>query len=373
MLRLEKPPKVDLWKRKLRKGGYSWVVDVRRGSKRLHRQSIGIKTTANVGTTEFRKQEAYAKRMAAQMEERYLRIHLGLELTVTVSKQFSEVAEEYVKSYTGKNLNRIAASVRLASECFSAMDEVSRKDIMQFQERLVKAYAGETAKNYWGVILRIFRLAVDREYLGKSPFEGILLRLPKEKQTGVKKSEKWLKMEELEKLLKTPSNSLIRQVFPLMCCTGMGLAEIRSLKWSDLVDEGEYWRLKKERSKVKGAVLGATFSKSLLRGLSIECEYVFPNMVSDTALRKHLRRWAKMAGLHCADKISLYWGRHTFASNLLQSGVDLVTVSRLMAHATTKTTLGYLGQDEDAMRKASITMSSRLTSPPDFAIECWDD
>jgi integrase/recombinase XerD len=363
MLRLEKPPKVDLWKRKLRKGGFSWVVDVRIGSKRLHRQSIGIKTTANVGTPEFRKQEAYARRMAAQMEERYLRIHLGLELTVTVSKQFSEVAEEYVKSYTGKNLNRIAASVRLASECFSAMDEVSRKDIMKFQERLVKAYAGETAKNYWGVILRIFRLAVDSEYLDKSPFEGILLRLPKEKQTGVKKSEKWLRLQEVEKLLKTPSNGQIRQVFPLMCCTGMGLAEVRSLKWSELVDEGPHWRLQKERSKVKGAMLSASFPKGLLMEAKNESDFVFNNLVSDTALRKHLRKWASNAGLDCSDKISLYWGRHTFASNLLQSGADVVTVSRLMAHATTKTTLEYLGQDEDAMREASITLSTKLIFP----------
>ncbi|EWH00591.1 integrase [Halomonas sp. BC04] len=52
--------------------------------------------------------------------------------------------------------------------------------------------------------------------------------------------------------------------------------------------------------------------------------------------------WAtvrKFAGL--PDDLLLYSLRHNFASQLVMAGVDLLTVSKLMAHADIQTTIKY--------------------------------
>lgn len=53
-----------------------------------------------------------------------------------------------------------------------------------------------------------------------------------------------------------------------------------------------------------------------------------------------LKAWLKAAGQD--ESITFHCFRHSFASNLLSSGVDLITVQNLLGHSDLKTTLIYL-------------------------------
>nr|WP_246389890.1 site-specific integrase [Halomonas cerina] len=71
---------------------------------------------------------------------------------------------------------------------------------------------------------------------------------------------------------------------------------------------------------------------------------VFPSgrngkRMSATAMQKPWAAVRKLADL--PDDLQLYTLRHNFASQLVMAGVDLLTVSKLMAHADIQTTIKY--------------------------------
>jgi len=75
---------------------------------------------------------------------------------------------------------------------------------------------------------------------------------------------------------------------------------------------------------------------------SIKSNFVFPDSsgaIIRTKLRERLIRIAKEANIEGLTK--LHTLRHTFASQLVMSGVDLPTVMKLMGHSDIQTTMIY--------------------------------
>lgn len=72
--------------------------------------------------------------------------------------------------------------------------------------------------------------------------------------------------------------------------------------------------------------------------------------MSDEALAQMLEKRRLQAGV---KKLSWHDFRRTFAGNLLDAGVDLVTVQKLMGHSSSTTTAGYDRRPDETRRKAS--------------------
>ena len=62
--------------------------------------------------------------------------------------------------------------------------------------------------------------------------------------------------------------------------------------------------------------------------------------ISDTTVQKSCKRAAREAGL--VKHVSPHVLRHSYATGLMESGVDLLTISRLLGHRSFSTTLVYL-------------------------------
>ena len=74
-------------------------------------------------------------------------------------------------------------------------------------------------------------------------------------------------------------------------------------------------------------------------------QYLFPGRTSDvpfaaTTIQKVCKSAAIKAGLQ--NHISPHTLRHSFATHLLEAGVDLLTISRLLGHSSFSTTMKYL-------------------------------
>ena len=99
---------------------------------------------------------------------------------------------------------------------------------------------------------------------------------------------------------------------------------------------------------------------TLLRDLPRQSRWVFPGPSGGriSHLLRRLKRIAKKAGVHDA---TLHKFRHTYATRLLESGADIVTVQYLLGHSDLETTRQYLDPRDELKRKAANLLSLRGT------------
>src|SRR5262249_8089341 len=109
----------------------------------------------------------------------------------------------------------------------------------------------------------------------------------------------------------------------------------------------------------------ATISLALLRKMRMEKESHMPIFVGKNgqalsyrqALRL-FRRYIENAGL--PQTITIHSLRHTFATNLLEDGVNIVAAQKLLGHANLKTTTLYQAVSDEFIRKELGKRKSRL-------------
>jgi integrase/recombinase XerD len=85
-------------------------------------------------------------------------------------------------------------------------------------------------------------------------------------------------------------------------------------------------------------------------------EWVFPNK-KGLRMTHLLRRLKEIADAAKVPNATLHKFRHTYATRLLESGCDIVTVQKLMGHSDIETTRQYLDPDEALKRKAVNRLS----------------
>lgn len=77
-------------------------------------------------------------------------------------------------------------------------------------------------------------------------------------------------------------------------------------------------------------------------------------------IRRRMHAWARAAGL--TDRVTPHRARHTFATEMLESGADLVQVQKALGHADLNTTAVYLDVTVTRLREA-INLRSRVRVP----------
>lgn len=91
--------------------------------------------------------------------------------------------------------------------------------------------------------------------------------------------------------------------------------------------------------------------------------YVFPSPTSGKRLGKSGMRgpWRnvrKLGRLH--EDLALYTLRHNFASQLVMAGVDLLTVSKLMAHSDIQTTIKYYAHLQPDHKRQAVQLFAQI-------------
>ncbi len=98
----------------------------------------------------------------------------------------------------------------------------------------------------------------------------------------------------------------------------------------------------------------------LLGELPRKSRWVFPTKTGNRQTHL-LRRLKEIAAAAQVPGATLHKFRHTYATRLLESGCDIVTVQRLMGHSDLDTTRQYLDPDEKLKREAASKLSLRRT------------
>ena len=175
--------------------------------------------------------------------------------------------------------------------------------------------------------------AIQFEKLESNPYEN--MRIPRGKSEGIKflTEEERDRVEALELYGMTEQ---VRDMFIFSCYTGLAYSDLVKIKKSDVFKQGEDLCIRDKRVKT-----GQPYTIVLLpKSAAILRKYDYNlNLMSNQKCNDQLKLIANMAGIH--PNLTMHVGRHTFATWALTKGVDISTVSKMLAHSSVAMTEKY--------------------------------
>ena len=172
-------------------------------------------------------------------------------------------------------------------------------------------------------------------------------------EKGANKRDRWLTEEEETRLLAV-CPSWLRELVVFALHSGMRLGEILALTWTgvDLFRRTvTVFRSKNGERRtvpVNQTVMALLKEKAKVRHLNTEL--VFPSRDWHTVDPNHLRRALRPATNKSRLRFHFHDLRHTFATRLVQSGVDLYKVQRLLGHKSPMMTQRYAHHYPESLR-----------------------
>src|SRR5690554_1486494 len=160
-----------------------------------------------------------------------------------------------------------------------------------------------------------------------------------------------LSKEEIKKLLEHASSPKQRALVELFYSSGMRLEELQYLKMTDIEASQNRIRVNNGKGKKQRfTILSQTCLKSL-RNYFLQEEkkpkiYLFEGQtpgrpMNSRSIQHSVRMAYKNAGLMHKER-KTHALRHSFATHLLDNGVDIFTIKELLGHSKIETTMVYL-------------------------------
>jgi integrase/recombinase XerD len=157
-----------------------------------------------------------------------------------------------------------------------------------------------------------------------------------------------LSKEECIDLLKAPRTFKHRFLLALAYSAGLRMNELRLLKISDIDLDRKQIHIrqgkgKKDRYTVLSNLLASNFQQ-YLNELKPEV-YLFEGLISREPMGKKSIQYIIAEALKktkIKKSVSMHTLRHSFATHLLEDGLDLQSIQRLLGHVDLRTTLVYI-------------------------------
>ncbi|HFX17604.1 MAG TPA: integrase [Flavobacteriales bacterium] len=173
-------------------------------------------------------------------------------------------------------------------------------------------------------------------------FDGELLVRPKKSQY----LPTVLSSEEVIRLLQKTKNLKHRAAIMMLYSGGLRISELLHLKLADIDLHRQQIHIKQSKNRKDRMVVLAKSALPLmmnyLQTYSPE-EYFIENpkggMYSAESLRAVLKRSAQAAGIR--KRVTPHTLRHSYATHLLEQGIDVRYIQELLGHARTETTMIY--------------------------------
>lgn len=204
-----------------------------------------------------------------------------------------------------------------------------------------------------------------------NPFDGWRLRLPRRRTLprALSRGEVSSLLSPLRSASTQPhenSDAIFGTIVRLMISTGLRVGELCKLRIDDISPEGARVRVRGKGAKeriayVTDAGLAAELKELRLNQGSHAQSSLFINRrgtpMKPQSIRLRLRRLANDEGL--ARRVTPHMLRHTAATLLIETGVDIRFVQRLLGHSSIATTEIYTHVSDEALR-STLTRANVL-------------
>ncbi|SRR5882724_758735 len=222
------------------------------------------------------------------------------------------------------------------------VSDFSAEDAEKYKALRSKSVKPATVNRELTVLKHMFTKAVEWKLLPSNPFRGV---------RGLyvsKRMERILELDEEARLLAACDrvrSRFLRSVIVLALNTGMRRGELLSLSWRqiDLAHRTIRILTAKSSSGERSIPLNTTANaviSDLARGKNSELVFPSSRRAGKTILdlKKGFKKAVQLANI---PGIRFHDLRHTFATRLVQAGVDLITVQHLLGHAKIAMTVRY--------------------------------
>lgn len=246
----------------------------------------------------------------------------------------------------------VSMMARFAREFGKPPGQLGPAEIRAFQVRLIEKKVSWTLFNQAVCALRFFyRVTLPRDFAVEHiPFAKTKRKLPTV-----------LSVDEVRRLLHAPTNIKHRAVLSLIYATGARLNEATHLRVGDIDGMRMMVHIRCGKGGKPRMVPMSLALRDLLRAYWIAerpRDYLFPGTQPDRPLHEtSVQHACARARLRARlDKpASVHTLRHSYATHLLELGVDLRTIQKLLGHSSLSTTAIYVhvtGRLLDAANKA---------------------
>jgi len=166
-----------------------------------------------------------------------------------------------------------------------------------------------------------------------------------------------LSRKEIRDLIANTVNQKHRLLIELLYSTGLRLSECINLKYSDLdLDEYIGWVRMGKGAKDRIFIISELFKIDLLdykeKGGSMSEGYIFTvngRKMSPRGIQYAIKVSAKRAGIE--KDVHVHTLRHSFATHLLENGVDIRKIQKLLGHSNLQTTQIYTQVSSEEIKK----------------------
>ncbi len=284
-------------------------------------------------------------------------------------KTVRQLLDKYLTEYSARNSTpktqeRDKYTVKTFNKFFgdAILSEIGPKDIAEYKTaRRNEGRAPSTINRELGLLGHAFNLAIKEwEWVDSNP----VARVSRERVHT--KIERWLTFEEQKKLL-AASPPWLREIIIFAVNTGWRRSEILSLTWDnvDLFKKKltilEQKNHGKDTQPFNDQVLAVLKARNKVR--SIKSNLVFYSNTGEAldgrnVLRAFYIAVEKAKIPHCR----FHDLRHTFATRLVQAGVDLYKVQKLMRHKSPLMTQRYAHHFSESLRDGVDTLDKISTN-----------
>lgn len=298
----------------------------------------GRRIQESLKTTDKRQAERlYAKVMTDIIEGRYFEQNLAK--TTSYDQMVTKYLEEHEHSrdeHTLKKLNAWFTGLTLF--------EITTRRVAEYRTARLREVKPATLYQELALLRRMFNVAIKEwEWLKDNPVSRLSFSV------GNKNArDRWLTVEEEQWLLQCATNpQWLRPLLIMALHTGMRRGEILNVTWKDIDFTRRMFRIERSKNGEKRGIPMSRFLLETLRQLKVRGISGRLFAISERSLRVAFETAVGKAGI---ENFHFHDLRHTFATRLVQNGVDLYKVKELLGHKSLTMTMRYAHHYPESLR-----------------------
>ena len=223
-------------------------------------------------------------------------------------------------------------------------EQIDRKVVYAWQEALIDKELKPSTINKFSILLgQILKLAFNLSVPGAKPRNDLGLRLMKLRPTH----NTFLKPNQIVALKKAISNSSnvhLKAIVDLLILTGARKREALDARWVDVDLNRRIWTIPMSKNGMPREIHLSNGALAILKAqfaVTGNNYHIFPNPKTNKPYACIFHSWDKARKEAGLEGLRVHDLRHSFASTLVNQGVPLYDVQKLLGHQNIVTTQRY--------------------------------